>query len=39
MNPIFGLRPDYSLSTWIARNNGIKYVDMVAVILDEALQT
>ncbi|GAB1197753.1 hypothetical protein APSETT444_007056 [Aspergillus pseudonomiae] len=38
VNPIFGLRPDYSLFTWIARNNGMEYEDMIAEIVDNALQ-
>jgi hypothetical protein len=38
VNPLFGLRDDYSLFTWIARNNGIEYHELIAEILDSALQ-
>ncbi|KAF7595390.1 hypothetical protein BBP40_006384 [Aspergillus hancockii] len=38
VNPIFGMRPDYSLFTWIARNNGMEYQDVVGEIIDNALQ-
>lgn len=37
MNPIFGLRPDHSLFTWIAKNNGMEYQDIIAEIVDNAL--
>ncbi|KAB8230954.1 D-alanine--D-alanine ligase family protein [Aspergillus alliaceus] len=37
VNPIFGLRPDHSLFTWIARNNGMEYQDIIAEIVDNAL--
>ncbi|KAB8273824.1 cytochrome P450 [Aspergillus minisclerotigenes] len=37
VNPIFGLRPDYSLFTWIAKNNGMEYQDIIAEIVDNAL--
>ncbi|PIG80191.1 D-alanine--D-alanine ligase [Aspergillus arachidicola] len=37
VNPIFGLRPDHSLFTWIAKNNGMEYQDIIAEIVDNAL--
>ncbi|KNG91642.1 D-alanine--D-alanine ligase [Aspergillus nomiae NRRL 13137] len=37
VNPIFGLRPDYSLFTWIAKNNGMEYQDIIAEVVDNAL--
>lgn len=38
VNPLFGLRDDYSLFTCIARNNGMEYHELIAGILDSALQ-
>lgn len=37
-NPIFGIRPDYSLFTWIAKNNGVEYDEMIEGFLASALQ-
>ncbi|KAM0425937.1 hypothetical protein ACHAPT_008876 [Fusarium lateritium] len=37
-NPIFGIRPDYSLFTWIARDNGVEYDELIGKILASALQ-
>ncbi|KAF5012321.1 hypothetical protein FDECE_1630 [Fusarium decemcellulare] len=37
-NPIFGIRPDYSLYTWIAKNNGIEYHEIIEKVLAGALQ-
>ncbi|KAJ4320895.1 hypothetical protein N0V84_005599 [Fusarium piperis] len=37
-NPIFGLRPDYSLYTWIAKNNDVEYDEMIERFLASALQ-
>jgi D-alanine-D-alanine ligase len=38
VNPLFGLRDDYSLFTCIARNNGLEYHDLIAEIIASALQ-
>lgn len=38
VNPLFGLRPDYSLFTCIARNNGMEYHEVIAEILASAFQ-
>ncbi|KAJ5189010.1 ATP-grasp fold subdomain 1 [Penicillium cf. griseofulvum] len=38
VNPLFGLRDDYSLFTCIARNNGLEYHDLIAEIIARALQ-
>jgi len=38
VNPLFGLRDDYSLFTCIARNNGMKYHELIAKVITSALQ-
>lgn len=38
VNPLFGLRPDYSLFTCIARNSGMEYHEVIAEILASAFQ-
>ncbi|KAM5365902.1 hypothetical protein ACJZ2D_010816 [Fusarium nematophilum] len=37
-NPIFGIRPDYSLFTWIAKNNGVGYDEIIDKVLAGAMQ-
>jgi D-alanine--D-alanine ligase len=38
VNPLFGLRDDYSLFTCIARNNGMDYNSIIAEVISSALQ-
>ncbi|EAU38160.1 predicted protein [Aspergillus terreus NIH2624] len=37
VNPIFGLNPNHSLYTWIAKNNGLSYTDLLQNIIENAL--
>ncbi|KAJ5814778.1 ATP-grasp fold subdomain 1 [Penicillium riverlandense] len=38
VNPLFGLRDDFSLFTCIARNNGMEYHELIAEVITSALQ-